>query len=196
MAVRATVSRFPIDPGAQDGSGLPWGVTVTPFAEKDEVGQSPEYGSEGDLLPRCENCWGYFNTYCELEQWSWNCSLCGTLNGLSSKAIARYSRPDSCPEMMSSFVDLELPGESLTHSLTPSLAHWLTVWLAINNLVFVSVFFFCFWFAEEENEEETTQARPVYVAAVDLSCMITTLFDFNCFRVFDLMCEYWVKCLV
>ena len=144
MAVRATVSRFPIDPGAQEGSGLPWGVTVTPFAEKDEVGQGPEYGSEGDLLPRCENCWGYFNTYCELEQWSWNCSLCGTLNGLSSKAIARYSRPDSCPEMMSSFVDLELPGESLTHSLTPSLAHWLTVWLAINNLVFVSLFFFLF----------------------------------------------------
>nr|XP_023915543.1 protein transport protein Sec24-like At3g07100 [Quercus suber]POF06666.1 protein transport protein sec24-like [Quercus suber] len=131
MAVRATVSRFPIDPGAQEGSGLPWGVTVTPFAEKDEVGQGPEYGSEGDLLPRCENCWGYFNTYCELEQWSWNCSLCGTLNGLSSKAIARYSRPDSCPEMMSSFVDLELP--------------------------------------EEENEEEATQALPVYVAAVDLS---------------------------
>ncbi|KAF3946773.1 hypothetical protein CMV_026995 [Castanea mollissima] len=123
MAVRATVARFPIDPGAQDGSGLPWGVTVTPFAEKDENGQGPEYGSEGDLLPRCENCWGYFNTYCELEQWSWTCSLCGTLNGLSSKAIARYSRPDSCPEMMSSFVDLELPGESLTHSLPPSLAH-------------------------------------------------------------------------
>nr|POE68907.1 hypothetical protein CFP56_41631 [Quercus suber] len=92
-------------------SGLLWGVTVTPFAEKDENGQGPEYGSEGDLLPRCENCWGYFNTYYELEQWSWNYFLCGTLNGLSSKAITRYSRPDSCPEMMSSFVDLELLGE-------------------------------------------------------------------------------------
>ena len=110
MAVRATVSRFPIDPDAQEACGLPWGVTVTPFAAKDENGQSPVYGSDGNLLPWCENCWAYFNTYCELEQWSWSCSLCGTLNGLSSKAITRYSRPQSCPEMMSSFIDLELPG--------------------------------------------------------------------------------------
>lgn len=111
MAVRATLSRFPIDPDAHEGSGLPWGVTVTPFAIKDENGQPPAYGSDGHLLPRCENCWAYFNTYCELEQWSWTCSLCGTLNGLSSEAIARYSRPQSCPEMMSSFIDLEIPGE-------------------------------------------------------------------------------------
>ena len=123
MAVRPTVWRFPMDPGSQDNSGLPWGVTVTPFSEMDENGQGPAYGSEGDQLPRCENCWGYFNTYCELEQWSWNCSLCGTLNGLSSKSIARYSRPQSCPEMMSSFIDLELPGYSLslTHFSTHSL---------------------------------------------------------------------------
>lgn len=109
MAVRATVSRFPIDTDAREGSGLLWGVTVTPFAASDENGQSPAYGSGGDLLPRCENCWAYFNTYCELEQWSWSCSLCGNLNGLSSDAIERYSRPQSCAEMMSSFVDLELP---------------------------------------------------------------------------------------
>ncbi|KAK9279753.1 hypothetical protein L1049_013435 [Liquidambar formosana] len=131
MAVRATVSRFPIDPDAQESSGLPWGVTVTPFAPKDENGNPPSYGSDGDLLPRCENCWAYFNTYCELDQWAWNCSLCGTLNGLSSEAIARYSQPQSCAEMMSSFIDLELPLEG--------------------------------------SEEEAIQARPVYVAAVDLS---------------------------
>ncbi|KAJ1440698.1 Zinc finger, Sec23/Sec24-type superfamily [Sesbania bispinosa] len=109
MAVRATVSRFPMDTDAREGSGLLWGVTVTPFAAANENGQSPAYGSGGDLLPRCENCYAYFNTYCELEQWSWSCSLCGNLNGLSSTAIERYSRPQSCPEMMSSFVDLELP---------------------------------------------------------------------------------------
>ena len=109
MAVRATVSRFPIDTDAREGSGLLWGVTVTPFAATNENGQSPAYGSGGDLLPRCENCWAYFNTYCELEQWSWSCSLCGTLNGLSSSAVERYSRPESCAEMKSSFVDLELP---------------------------------------------------------------------------------------
>ncbi|OAY38211.1 protein transport protein SEC24 [Manihot esculenta] len=131
MAVRATVSRFPMDQDAQESSGLPWGVTVTPFAAKDENGQPPTYGSDGDLLPRCENCYAYFNTYCELDQWAWTCALCGTLNGLTSRAIARYSHPQSCAEMMSSFIDLELPIEG--------------------------------------SEEEMMQARPVYVAAVDLS---------------------------
>lgn len=112
MAVRATVSRFPIDPEAQESSGLLWGLTVIPFAAKDENGKPPLYGLDGHLLPRCENCWAYFNTFCELDQWSWTCSLCGTLNGMSSAAISRYSRPQSCPEMMSSFIDLDQPGES------------------------------------------------------------------------------------
>ncbi|XP_059627638.1 protein transport protein SEC23 D [Cornus florida] len=131
MAVRATVARFPLDPDALDSSGLPWGVTVMPFAAKDENGNTPVYGSDGHLLPRCENCWAYYNTYCDQDQWAWSCSLCGTLNGLSSKAIARYSLPQSCPENMSSFIDLELPVEG--------------------------------------SEEEAVEARPVYVAAVDLS---------------------------
>ncbi|XP_062083011.1 protein transport protein SEC23 D isoform X2 [Humulus lupulus] len=111
MAVRATVSRFPIDSDAQENSGLPWGVTVTPFATKDEEDRAPAYGTDGDLLPRCENCWAYFNIYCYLDQWSWTCCLCSQLNGLTTKSIARYSLPDSCPELKSSFVDLELPAE-------------------------------------------------------------------------------------
>lgn len=121
------MSRFPMDPDAQEGSGLPWGVTVTPFATKDENGNSPVYGSDGHLLPRCENCWAYFNTYCELEQWAWNCSLCGTLNGLTSEAITRYSQPQSCAEMMSSFIDLELPGNfrlSMCRSLFDCWEYW------------------------------------------------------------------------
>ncbi|PSR89853.1 Sec23/Sec24, trunk domain protein [Actinidia chinensis var. chinensis] len=131
MAVRATVARFPMDSEAVESSGLPWGVTMTPFAAKDENGNPPAYGSDGHLLPRCDNCWAYYNTFCEQEQWAWTCSLCGTLNGLSSDAIHRYSRPQSCPENISSFIDLELPMEGY--------------------------------------EEEAMQARPVYVAAVDLS---------------------------
>ncbi|KAI3523257.1 hypothetical protein L1887_01317 [Cichorium endivia] len=131
MAVRATVIRFPLDPDAQDSSGVPWGVTVTPFASKDENGNSPVYGSGGDLIPRCENCWAYYNTYCDQDQWAWTCSLCGTLNGLSSETISRYSRPESAPENMSSFIDLEMPLEA--------------------------------------SEEEDIQARPVYVAAIDLA---------------------------
>ncbi|XP_052206812.1 protein transport protein SEC24-1 isoform X2 [Diospyros lotus] len=131
MALRATVGRFPMDADALESSGLPWGVTVTPFAAKDENGNPPVYGSDGHLLPRCENCWAYYNSYCDQEQWAWTCSLCGTLNGLTSQAIARYSLPHSCPENTSSFIDLELPMEGY--------------------------------------EEEAMQARPVYVAAVDLS---------------------------
>ncbi|KAL0460792.1 UNVERIFIED_CONTAM: protein transport protein Sec24A [Sesamum latifolium] len=129
MAVRPTMARFPADPREQEACGVPWGLTLTPFAAKDENGIPPVYGSGGELLPRCENCWAYYNTYCEQDQWSWDCALCGTTNGLSSESIARYSQPESCPENMSSFIDLELPLE----------------------------------------ESEEMQARPVYVAAVDLS---------------------------
>lgn len=39
--------------------------------------------------------------------------MCGSLNGLSSQAISRYSVPQSCPENLSSFIDLELPLEAL-----------------------------------------------------------------------------------
>nr|KJB55613.1 hypothetical protein B456_009G085000 [Gossypium raimondii]KJB55614.1 hypothetical protein B456_009G085000 [Gossypium raimondii] len=120
MAVRATVSRFPIDPDSQEASGVPWGLTVTPFAAKDENDQAPAYGLDGHLLPRCESCYAYFNTYCELDQWAWNCSLCGTLNGLSAQAISRYSHPQSCAEMMSSFIDLELPSSEEFLELTKS----------------------------------------------------------------------------
>ncbi|KAK9156767.1 hypothetical protein Scep_003341 [Stephania cephalantha] len=131
MAVRATVSRFPASADAVEAGGVPWGLTVTPFAAEDELGKPPAYGAEGHLLPRCENCWAYFNTYCELDQWAWNCSLCGTLNGLTSEAITRYAAPQSCPEMMSSFIDVEIPVDG--------------------------------------SDRDGVQARPVYVAAVDLS---------------------------
>ncbi|KAL8479880.1 hypothetical protein ACS0TY_026204 [Phlomoides rotata] len=129
MAVRPSIARFPGDQREQEVCGVPWGVTLVPFAAKDENGIPPVYGSGGELLPRCENCWGYYNTYCEQDQWSWECSLCGTANGLSTASISRYSIPDSCPEIVSSFIDLELPLEG----------------------------------------SEEMQARPVYVAAVDLS---------------------------
>lgn len=109
MAVRATMTRFPSDPDAQESSGLPWGVSLTPFAGKDENGIAPVYGSDGELLPRCENCYAYYNTYCDQEQWAWTCALCGNLNGLSSHNISRYSLPHTCAENMSSFIDLELP---------------------------------------------------------------------------------------
>ncbi|PKA66827.1 Protein transport protein Sec24-like [Apostasia shenzhenica] len=130
MAIRASLYRFPADSDAQESCGIPWGVTVTPFSPADEHGVQPAYGSDGHLLPRCENCWAYFNTYCELEQWAWSCSLCGSLNGLPSQAIERYSQPQDCAEMRSSYIDLELP---------------------------------------VEGSVDTMQARPVYVAAVDLA---------------------------
>ncbi|KAL9235423.1 hypothetical protein vseg_010181 [Gypsophila vaccaria] len=131
MAVRATVSRFPQDPTEQENSGLPWGVTLTPFSVRDENGNPPSVGVDGESLPRCENCWAYFNTYCDMDQWAWTCSLCGTLNGLSAHCISKYSHRHSSPEMSSSFFDLQLPSE--------------------------------------EVDGESMQARPVYVAAVDLS---------------------------
>nr|XP_009411948.1 PREDICTED: protein transport protein SEC23-like [Musa acuminata subsp. malaccensis] len=131
MAVRATVSRFPVDADALESSGLPWGATVTPFAPADERGAVPIYGSGGHLLPRCDNCWAYLSTLCELERWGWTCALCGSFNGLDSATLDRYARPHDCPELSSSFIDLEIPVEG--------------------------------------SGEAEIQARPVYVAAVDLS---------------------------
>ncbi|EPS70068.1 hypothetical protein M569_04697, partial [Genlisea aurea] len=43
MAVRPTMVRFPGDPAEQESSGLPWGMTLTPFASKDENGVPPVY---------------------------------------------------------------------------------------------------------------------------------------------------------
>ncbi|CAL9107942.1 unnamed protein product [Musa textilis] len=131
MAVRATVSRFPVDADALESSGLPWGATVTPFAPADEHGAVPLYGSGGHLLPRCDNCWAYLSTLCELERWGWTCALCGSFNGLDSATLDRYARPHDCPELSSSFIDLEIPVEG--------------------------------------SGEAEIKARPVYVAAVDLS---------------------------
>ncbi|THU68747.1 hypothetical protein C4D60_Mb08t07110 [Musa balbisiana] len=131
MAVRATVSRFPVDADALESSGLPWGATVTPFAPADERGAVPIYGSGGHLLPRCDNCWAYLSTLCELERWGWTCALCCSFNGLDSATLDRYARPHDCPELSSSFIDLEIPVEG--------------------------------------SGEAEIQARPVYVAAVDLS---------------------------
>ncbi|RRT74508.1 hypothetical protein B296_00003755 [Ensete ventricosum] len=109
MAVRASVACFPVNSEALETCGIPWGIAVTPFSAVDERGNPPARGSEGHLLPRCDSCWAYFNTYCELDQWTWSCAICGSLNGLTSHAVSRYSQPESCPELSSSFVDLEIP---------------------------------------------------------------------------------------
>lgn len=132
MAVRPTMMRFPSEPKEHEDCGLPWGVTLRPFAAKDENGNPPVYGSGGDLLPRCENCWAYYNTFCEQDQWTWECALCGTTNGLSAESISRYSRPQSCPENMSSFIDLEMPCNCLiSFDVVWFSAQWWEVWLFV-----------------------------------------------------------------
>ncbi|AQK93496.1 sec23/sec24 transport family protein [Zea mays] len=108
MAVRATVSRFPATPEALESCAVQWGVAVTPFAAADEHGQPPTTGAGGDRVPRCEHCWAYLSSHCDLERWGWTCALCGTLNGFDDEAERRFQRPDVCPELKSSFVDLEI----------------------------------------------------------------------------------------
>ncbi|VAH19649.1 unnamed protein product [Triticum turgidum subsp. durum] len=109
MAVRATVSRFPVTQGALDECGIQWGISVTPFAADDETGQPPATAGRGDRLPRCERCWAYFNTYCDVERWGWACALCSTLNGFDDDALHRFQRPEACPELNASFIDFEMP---------------------------------------------------------------------------------------
>lgn len=188
MAVRASVTRFPGDPDALEVAGLPWGVTLTPFATKDENGDPPVYGSDGHLLPRCENCWAYYNTYCEQEQWAWTCALCGTLNGLPSQAIARYSLPDSCPENISSFIDLELPCN-----------FEFTLWfVCIRVCMFVIVMYLPQFNGGTVEGSEEMQARPVYVAAVDLACKLLLRLYFHLLAVYGwfiwtsmIFCFFW-----
>eukprot|EP00249_Psilotum_nudum_P022659 c28602_g1_i1 orf=222-2453(+) len=131
MAVRVTVGYCPVDDQMQGDSGVPWGATVTPFAIVDETGTPPLYGTKGHLLPRCESCWGYINSLCDIEHYAWNCSLCDTSNVLSDSQATRYTS-QSCPELSSSFIDLELEEDSTA-------------------------------------ADQDFQARPVFVAAVDLS---------------------------
>ncbi|KAG8085733.1 hypothetical protein GUJ93_ZPchr0010g7339 [Zizania palustris] len=134
MAVRATVSRFPATAEALEACAVQWGIAVTPFAAADERGQPPATGAGGDRVPRCENCWAYLNSHCDMERWGWSCALCGNLNGFDEDALRRIQRPDACLELSSSFVDLEIPVDG------------------------------------SEVAGDGVQARPVYVAAVDLAC--------------------------
>lgn len=164
MAVRATVARFPSDPDEQETSGLPWGVTITPFCGRDENGLPPSMGSDGENLPRCENCWAYFNSYCELDQWAWNCSLCGTLNGLSAHSIAKYSHPQSCPEMSSSFIDLELPCK---------FQFYLQIWILLLSIIITVITFdgsFCFNFSAKVNQKLICNVAYIVVVNWGIIC--------------------------
>ncbi|KAL6885911.1 hypothetical protein ACP4OV_010172 [Aristida adscensionis] len=113
MAVRASLACFPSEPALHESCGMPWGVSVTPFAAADERGAQPAIGDEGHLVPRCESCFAYFSALSPLNRWSWTCTLCCADNDLPAAAAARYARDsgDDPPEMRSAFVDLLLPGE-------------------------------------------------------------------------------------
>ncbi|KAL5203080.1 hypothetical protein ABZP36_014032 [Zizania latifolia] len=136
MAVRATVSRFPVTAEALEACAVQWGIAVTPFAAADERGQPLATGAGGDRVPRCESCWAYLNSHCDMERWGWSCALCGNLNGFDDDALRRFQRPDACPELSSSFIDLEILVDG------------------------------------SEGVGDGVQARPVYVAAVDLASRV------------------------
>lgn len=110
MAARATFSRFPVTAEALEACAVQWGIAVTPSAAADERGQAPAAGAGGDRVPRCEHCWAYLNSHCDMERWGWSCALCGTLNGFDDDALRRLQHPEGWPELTSSFVDLEIPG--------------------------------------------------------------------------------------
>jgi hypothetical protein len=112
MAVRRTVGKCPADTDAQEACGIPWGATVSPFAAFDETGQSPRMGKHGHELPRCDSCWAYLNMLCEVDKWAWTCGMCGNVIALSEEHMKRYQSSQSQPELSSTFIDLEIEGES------------------------------------------------------------------------------------
>ncbi|KAL3689756.1 hypothetical protein R1sor_016065 [Riccia sorocarpa] len=112
MAVRLSIRQSPSDSELQEGCGLPWGATITPFAAVDENDHQPVHGLHAEDLPRCESCYAYINVLCEVERWSWTCALCGNLNGLSNEMADRYERRSSSyPELSSSLVDFDFDEE-------------------------------------------------------------------------------------
>ncbi|KAG6549307.1 hypothetical protein Mapa_009293 [Marchantia paleacea] len=111
MAVRLSLRQSPSDSEFQEGCGLPWGATITPFAAVDEQGRQPAHGLHAQDVPRCDSCYAYINVLCEMERWSWTCALCGNLNGLPNDIADRYAHTPSCPELSSSLVDFDLDEE-------------------------------------------------------------------------------------
>jgi hypothetical protein len=108
MSVRRTVARCPVDTEAQEGCGIPWGATVAPFAATDELRRPPELGDHGEALPRCDSCYAYLNSFCDIDKWAWTCALCGQLMAFTEEQAARYQMSASPnPEVLSSFIDLE-----------------------------------------------------------------------------------------
>lgn len=116
MAVRRTVGKCPADTDAQEACGIPWGATVSPFAAFDETGQSPKMGKHGHELPRCDSCWAYLNMLCEVDKWAWTCGMCGNVIALSEEHMKRYQSSQPQPELSSTFIDLEIEGESKKRS--------------------------------------------------------------------------------
>ncbi|KAI5064713.1 hypothetical protein GOP47_0019408 [Adiantum capillus-veneris] len=110
MAVRLSVSKSPVDPKMQDGSGVPWGAALTPFSAHDEKGIAPVFlPFDASHLPRCDTCYAYLSSLCEIEQYSWRCAVCDSVNSLSEADSLRYSSPQNCPELSSSFIDMQIP---------------------------------------------------------------------------------------
>ncbi|MCO5609923.1 hypothetical protein L7F22_064158 [Adiantum nelumboides] len=113
MAVRLSVTKSHIDPKMQDGSGVPWGAALTPFAAQDEKGIAPVFlpfdSSHSLSLPRCDTCYAYLSSLCDIEHYSWRCAVCDSVNSFSESDSLRYSSPQNCPELSSSFIDMQFP---------------------------------------------------------------------------------------
>ena len=100
MAVRFTIGSFPGSKELRDATGLPWGCTVQPFAQEEEGAAatlSPEALTKAEEVARCEECYAYISAFCNLDRFSWRCTLCDALNTFTDAQVRPASQaPRGC----------------------------------------------------------------------------------------------------
>ncbi|KAG5192030.1 hypothetical protein JKP88DRAFT_294468 [Tribonema minus] len=132
LPIRFTTHTFPLSAAVKDASGIPWGVSITPFTQQQATDAAMDSASTpmpSDLVARCSTCFAYINPYCVVSRRWWRCSLCGAHVSLrhAQPTVAtgsdpeRYRQPhplQKVPELIHQVLDLELPfGPQETSSL-------------------------------------------------------------------------------
>ncbi|CAM9323579.1 unnamed protein product [Chrysoparadoxa australica] len=110
---RFTTHAFPCSQTIKDASGIPWGMTTTPYADLRHVA---EVGGEIPIenVARCSGCSGYLNAFVQLSRRSWKCPLCGEQTRIRSD-LQRYRNSSSMqtlPELNHLVVVYDLPLDS------------------------------------------------------------------------------------
>ncbi|GMH33418.1 hypothetical protein BSKO_01252 [Bryopsis sp. KO-2023] len=107
-----SLDAFPATEQLKNLCGLPFGLTLQPFARAPHLAVDKEAKKQtSSQLPRCSECYSYINAYCGVDRDGFTCSLCGTYNPFSITSKLRYCRPGvpaaSLPELCTNLIEVE-----------------------------------------------------------------------------------------